>query len=108
MMEVLDKINEKENSYSKSYEACKNTTIYTMETTDTEDPNNKYLSFIVPTLFNIVQEVKKIKDIYTRIDRIYLTGLGTVINNIDLYFQEYFKESKCEILKPYSPKTIVK
>ncbi len=101
MMEVLDKINEKENSYSKSYEACKNTTIYTMETTDTEDPNNKYLSFIVPTLFNIVQEVKKIKDIYTRIDRIYLTGLGTVINNIDLYFQEYFKESKCEILKPY-------
>ena len=61
MMEVLDKINEKENSYTKSYEACKNTTIYTMETTATEDPNNKYLSLIIPTLFNIVQEVKKIK-----------------------------------------------
>lgn len=101
MAEVLDKINEKENSYTKSYEACKNTTIYTMETTATDDPNNKYLSLIIPTLFNIVQEVKKVKDIYTRIDRIYLTGLGTVVNNIDLYFQEYFQESKCEILKPY-------
>ena len=101
MVEVLDKINEKENSYTKSYEACKNTTIYTMETTATDDPNNKYLSLIIPTLFNIVQEVKKVKDIYTRIDRIYLTGLGTVINNVDLYFQEYFKDSKCEILKPY-------
>lgn len=101
MLEVLDKINEKENSYTKSYEACKNTTIYTMETTATDDPNNKYLSLIIPTLFNIVQEVKKIKDNYTRIDKIYLTGLGTVINNVDLYFQEYFKESKCEILKPY-------
>ena len=101
MTEVLDKINEKENSYTKSYEACKNTTIYTMETTATDDPNNKYLSLIIPTLFKIVQEVKKIKDNYTRIDKIYLTGLGTVINNVDLYFQEYFKESKCEILKPY-------
>lgn len=101
MLEVLDKINEKENSYTKSYEACKNTTIYTMETTATDDPNNKYLSLIIPTLFNIVQEVKKIKDNYSRIDKIYLSGLGTVINNVDLYFQEYFKESKCEILKPY-------
>lgn len=101
MGEVLDKINEKENSYAKSYEACKNTTIYTMETTATDDPNNKYLSLIVPTLFNIVQELKKIKDIYTKIDKIYLTGLGTVINNVELYFQEYFPESRCEILKPY-------
>jgi len=101
MLEVLDKINEKENSYTKSYEACKNTTIYTMETTATDDLNNKYLSLIIPTLFNIVQEVKKIKDNHSRIDKIYLSGLGTVINNVDLYFQEYFKESKCEILKPY-------
>ena len=101
MTEIIDKINEKENSYTKSYEACKNTTIYTMETTATEDPNNKYLSLIIPTLFNIVQEVQKIKEKFQRIDKIYLTGLGTVINNIELYFQEYFKEAKCEILKPY-------
>ena len=101
MGEVIDKINERENSYSKAYEACKNTTIYTMETTATDDPNNKYLSFIIPTLFNIVQEVKKIKDQHNKIDKIYLTGLGTAINNIDLYFQEYFNDSKCEILKPY-------
>ena len=108
MIEILDKINEKENSYAKSYEACKNTTIYTMETTTTDDPNNKYLSLIIPTLFNIVQEVRKIRDNYTRIDKIYLTGLGTVINNVDLYFQEYFQESKCEILKPYFAENNVK
>ena len=108
MVEALDKINEKENSYAKSYEACKNTTIYTMETTSTDDQNNKYLSLIIPTLFNIVQEVKKIKDNYTRIDKIYLTGIGTAINNIDLYFQEYFQESKCEILKPYFAENNVK
>lgn len=101
MQEIIEKINERENSYSKAYEACKNTTIYTMETTATDDVNNKYLPFIMPTLFNITQELRKIKDTYTKIDKIYLTGLATAINNIELYFQEYFKESKCEILKPY-------
>ena len=101
MQEIIEKINERENSYSKAYEACKNTTIYTMETTATDDVNNKYLPFIMPTLFNITQELRKIKDTYTKIDKIYLTGLATAINNIELYFQEYFKESKCEIVKPY-------
>ena len=101
MQEIIEKINEKENSYSKAYEICKNTTIYTMETNENDDPNNRYLSYIVPTLFNIVQEVKKIKEEYNKIDKIYLTGLGTAINNIELYFQEYFQESKCEILKPF-------
>jgi len=101
MQEVIEKINERENSYSKAYEVCKNSTIYTMETTELEDTNNSYLPLIVPTLFNIVQEVKKLKESYNRIDKIYLTGLGTSINNIELYFQEYFQDAKCEILKPF-------
>lgn len=101
MEEVIEKIKEKENSYSKAYEICKNTTIYTMETSENDDPNNKYLSYIIPTLFEIVQQLSSIKDQYTRIDKIYLTGLATSINNIDLYFQEYFNGIKCEILKPF-------
>ena len=35
------------------------------------------------------------------ISNIYVTGLATAISNIDLYFQEYFSNIKCEILKPY-------
>lgn len=101
MQEVIEKINEKENSYLKSYEVCKNTTIYTTEMTGADDANNKYLPFIVPTLFSIVQEVQRLKEQYNRIEKIYLTGLATSINNIELYFQEYFQDSKCEILKPY-------
>lgn len=101
MQEVIEKINEQENSYLKAYEVCKNTTIYTMETSQTEDQNNKYLPFIVPTLYTIAQEAQKIKDEHNKIDKIYLTGLGTAINNVELYFQEYFQGTKCEILKPY-------
>lgn len=101
--EFLDKINIKENSYSKAYEICKNTTIYTMEGKELiQEEENQYLEDIMPTLYNIVQEVKNIVDnSLNRIDKIYITGTGSVINNIDLYFQEYFTNIKCEILKPF-------
>jgi hypothetical protein len=100
MGEILEKINEKENSYSKSYEVCKNTTIYTMETAIEDTTNTENLQYIVPVLYKVVEEIKRIKENYKKIDEIYLTGMGTVINNVDLYFKEYFRESKVEILKP--------
>ena len=37
----------------------------------------------------------------TRFEKIYITGTMSVVNNIDLYFQEFFETEKCEILKPY-------
>lgn len=100
---ILSAINDKENSYSKAYEICKNTTIYTMEGKElVQEETNAYLEDIMPTLYNIVEKAKDIIDnSLEKIDRIYITGTGCVINNIDLYFQEYFQQIKCEILKPY-------
>lgn len=103
MGNILNNINEKENSYAKSYEICKNTTIYTMEGKELlEENENVYLEDIMPTLYQIVQKTKDFVDnSFNKIDKIYITGSGSVINNIDLYFQEYFPDVKCEILKPY-------
>lgn len=99
---ILSNINEKENSYSKAYEICKNTTIYTMEGGDLIQEENLYLEDIMPTLYNIVEKIKEFIDAsLNRIDRILITGTGCIINNIDLYFQEYFPNIQCEILKPY-------
>ena len=100
---ILTNISEKENSYSKAYEICKNTTIYTMEGKELLQENeNLYLEDIMPTLYNIIQKIKEFTDnSLNRIDKIYITGTGCIINNIDLYFQEYFPSMKCEILKPY-------
>ena len=39
--EILDKIVAKENSYSKAYEICKNSTIYTMEGKELQDEENE-------------------------------------------------------------------
>ena len=100
--DILTKINLKENSYSKSYEICKNTTIYTSEGRELQSEQQAYLEDIMPTLYNIVGQVNKIINSYTdKIEKVYITGTGALINNVDLYFQEYLSNTECEILKPY-------
>lgn len=106
--EVLESINTKENSYSKAYEICKNTTIYTMEGQELQE-ENEYLGDIVPTLYTIADKVKeKVSEGTIKIDRIYLTGTLSVVNNVDLYFQEVLQMEKCEILKPFFIKDSLK
>lgn len=100
--EILGKISAKENSYAKAYEICKNSTIYTMEGKELQDDDNEYLDDIMPTLYKIVSKVQEYTVNSTiKFDKIYITGTMSVVNNIDLYFQEFFKTEKCEILKPY-------
>ena len=100
--EILDKIASKENSYSKAYEICKNSTIYTMEGKELQDEENEYLDYIMPTLYKIVTRIQEyVANSTIKFEKIYITGLMSVVNNIDLYFQEFFQTEKCEILKPY-------
>ncbi len=100
--DILRKINIKENSFSKSYEICKNTIIYTADGKDLQESEIGYLEDVMPTLYTIVEKVRKIiNENEQRIHKIYLTGTASLISNIDLYFQEYFTEVECEILKPY-------
>lgn len=103
MKEILGAINETENSMQKSYEVCKNTTIYTQGAPGyEEDEGNEHLEEIMPILYNIVQETKLlIENGNSIIHKVYITGLGSAINNIELYFQEHLVNSKVEILKPF-------
>lgn len=99
---ILEGISARENSYLKAYDICKNTTIYTMEGKDLQEKENEYLNNIIPTLYTIANKVKDIKDSsLTKINKVYLTGTVSVINNIDLYFEEILNGTKCEILKPF-------
>lgn len=100
--EVLDKIASRENSYSKAYEVCKNSTIYTMEGQELQDEANEYLEYIMPSLYKIATKLQEyVSNSTIKFEKIYLTGTLSVINNIDLYFQEFFQSEKCEVLKPY-------
>ena len=100
--EILNSIASKENSYSKAYEICRNSTIYTLEGKELQDDNNEYLEYIMPVLYKIVTKLQEyISDSTIKYEKIYITGDVSVVNNIDLYFQEFFTTEKCEILKPY-------
>ena len=107
--EILDKINLKENSYSKAYEICQNTTIYTSDSQDFVEEQSRYLEDIMPTLYTIVGNVQKVINESTdKIEKVYITGTLSCVNNIDLYFQEYLGKVKCEILKPYFLQNLTK
>ena len=104
--EFLSKINLKENSYLKSYEICKNTTIYTSEGRELQEEQSTYLEDIMPTLYSIVGKIRElVRGHGDKIKKVYLTGTAALINNIDLYFQEYIENVDCEILKPYFVET---
>ena len=99
--EILDRINIKENSYQKAYEICKETTIYTSEGKELTEEETGYLEDIMPVLYDILGQIRKvINDSTDKIERVYITGTGALINNIDLYFEEYLENVHCEILKP--------
>ena len=102
MTQILDTINKTENSMQKSYDVCKNVTIYTQETQTLQSEESEHLEDVMPTLYKVVTESKKIIDSsFANVSKVYITGLGTAINNIDLYFQEYMVNVKCEILHPF-------
>lgn len=105
--EIFQKINQKENSYSKAYEICKSATLYTSDALDLNIAENDYLDEIMPTLYEIAGKVRKIiNENMNKIDKVYITGTASVINNIDIYFQDYLNDTKCEILRPYFLKNL--
>ena len=101
MGKILDRINKTENDTKKSYEVCKNITVYSQGQGSSME-GNEYVEDITPILDNIINETKEIiESTFANIKKVYITGSGTAINNIDLYFQEYLSNCTCEILRPY-------
>lgn len=99
---AVSEINKIEMSWKKSYEVFKNITIYDYEVKNLNEGENEYLDIVMPVLYKIANESKKLfKNYKEKIDKIYITGMGATINNIDLYFQNFFEGIKCEILRPF-------
>lgn len=98
--EALIKMSRAENSETKAYELLKNTTISSQDMEILQE-GNEYIDTVVPVLFNMLNEIKeKIAEFGKPVKKIYFTGTGIVINNVDMYFQDRLNDIKCEILKP--------
>lgn len=102
MEEAASAVNRIEMSWKKSYDVFKNITIYNQDVKSLNEDENEYIDLVMPVLYQIANETKKIfKNSKEKVSKVYITGMGATINNIDLYFQEFFDGIRCEILKPF-------
>lgn len=101
--EIIQKLVNTGLTYEDAYSVISNTIIYGKEGIyNLDDKASKYLDVIMPIIYKIAKETSKIlNSLNENIDKVYITGLGATINNIDLYFQDFFNNRKCEILKPF-------
>lgn len=98
--EALSKITKTENSKTKAYEILKNITISSQDMESVQE-GNEYLDVVVPVLFKMLNEMKeKMAEFGKQIHKIYFTGTGICINNVDMYFQDRLNDIQCEIIKP--------
>lgn len=102
MEDVIEKVNRLELSWKKAYEVCKNITLYNHEFQSLDENENEYIDIVMPVLEKIAIEAKKVLNSYQeKVSKVYITGMGATISNIDLYFQDVLKNTSCEILKPF-------
>ena len=100
--DVVEKINKVELSWKKAYDVFKNITIYDHEVKSLDENENEYLDIVMPAVDKIAKEMKKVfNNFKEKVSKVYITGMGATISNIDLYFQDFLKNIKCEILKPF-------
>lgn len=98
--EALKEISKRENSDSKAYEILKNITI-TSQDLDSVQDGNEYMDIVIPVLFKILTETKeKMAEYGKQINKIYFTGTGVIINNVDMYFQDRMNDIECDMIKP--------
>ena len=67
-----------------------------------DDESRDILDVAIPILYDIRQQVDTIVTPYLKdVKKIYITGTGAIISNIDLYFNEIFLDHECEVIKPF-------
>ena len=98
---AIKKIDQIEMSWKKSYDVLKNITVYSSEVKSLDINENEYIDVVMPELNKISKEVLKYLKKYNKeLNKVFISGMGATINNIDLYFQDVLG-LKCEVLKPF-------
>lgn len=101
MDEVITKLADRYNSYARAYEACKGIDAYVDGDLTLDYEAQTIRDALMPTLYDLKQRLMILLEPYLEAtEMVYITGMGIIINNIDLYLQEAFQGKKCEILIP--------
>lgn len=100
MNTIIQSINNVENSLIRSYEVVRNS-VLTVNENDNNYEKNDYLPVITNEILNICQEVRKeLRKNVGKITKIYITGTGASINNIDIFMESIIELATCQLLSP--------
>ena len=98
---IINTINNEENSISKSYEVLRNMVLPTDDMDQISFEGNEYAPIIVSEIMKIVSEIKSVikkrPGIYKKI---YITGTGAAISNVETFIEKLIDDVECDILRP--------
>ena len=98
---IIDTINNEENSISKSYEVLRNMVLPTDDMDQISFEGNEYAPVIVSEVMKIVSEIKSVMKKRPGIyKKIYISGTGAAISNIETFIEKLIDDVECDILRP--------
>lgn len=98
---IIDTINNEENSISKSYEVLRNMVLPTDDMDQISFEGNEYAPVIVSEVMKIVSEIKSVMKKRPGIyKKIYMSGTGATISNLETFIEKLIDDVECDILRP--------
>lgn len=98
---IIDTINNEENSISKSYEVLRNMVLPTDDMDQISFEGNEYAPIIVSEVMKIVSEIKSVmKKRLGTYKKIYISGTGATISNLETFIEKLIDDVECDILRP--------
>ena len=98
---IIDTINNEENSISKSYEVLRNMVLPTDDMDQISFEGNEYAPVIVSEVMKIVSEIKSVmKKRPGTYKKIYISGTGATISNLETFIEKLIDDVECDILRP--------
>ena len=98
---IIDTINNEENSISKSYEVLRNMVLPTDDMDQISFEGNEYAPIIVSEIMKIVSEIKSVMKKRPGIyKKIYISGTGATISNLETFIEKLIDDVECDILRP--------
>ena len=98
---IIDTIKNEENSISKSYEVLRNMVLPTDDMDQISFEGNEYAPVIVSEVMKIVSEIKSVMKKRPGIyKKIYISGTGATISNLETFIEKLIDDVECDILRP--------
>ena len=98
---IINTINNEENSISKSYEVLRNMVLPTDDMDQISFEGNEYAPVIVSEVMKIVSEIKSVMKKRPGIyKKIYISGTGATISNLETFIEKLIDDVECDILRP--------